>query len=67
MLCSNILSFVEKVFKVLALIANWISQRDKSNKLPKQASIHSWLHWVAIIYIYEAGYDRLFDAVLSDA
>ena len=34
--------------------------RDKSNKQPKQATC------VAIIYIYEAGYDSLFDAVLSN-
>ena len=38
-----ILSFVEKGFKVVVLIASWISQRDKSNKQPQQASISSWL------------------------
>ena len=41
---------MKKVFKVLALIASWISaliaswisQRDRSNKQPEQASINSW-------------------------
>ena len=51
LLWPNILSFVEKVFKVLVLIVSWISQRDKSNKQPQQASINSWLQLGLPLYI----------------
>ena len=45
---------MEKVFKVLVLIASWISQRDKSNKQPQQASFNSWLQ---LGLPFEAVYD----------
>ena len=46
----DILSSVEMVFEVLARIASWMSQRDKSNKQPKQALINSWLQHALPFY-----------------
>ena len=59
---------MENVFKVLVLIASWISQRDKI----QQATTTSFDNqltaaWIASIsYIYENVHDRLFDADLSN-
>ena len=46
---------MEKVFKVLVLIASWIFQRVKSNKQPQQASINSWLQHGLPLYIMHMG------------
>ena len=57
------LSFVEKVFNCNLES----SQRDKANKHPNQVSINSRLQTGLPLHTYEAGYDSLSDAVLSNA
>ena len=67
LLWPNILSFVEKVFKVLVLIASWISQRDKSNKQPQQALINGWLQLglpLYIVYMRELPLIRTWSSIL---
>ena len=69
LLWSNILSFVEQVFKVLAPIASWnhpkeIYPTSNQNKLRLTVGYNTW---VAFSNIYAAGYDSLFEAVLSNA